>query len=169
MMMMIIEHYLSSPNMAAYHAATQITPLKFRTNSVSSSGKIFQTENVNQELLAELEDATLEEEDLLISKPPHYILHQCHSISKLLLKVKGLVLKITSLTLINKSLYHKNCWSPLVVPHFLRFTGPSQPQQGPKTSRHTTISRLIPTTSVSKSSHKTGKKLGPDWDWTAQD
>ena len=87
--------------MAAYPTATQVTPLKFRMNSVPSSGKVFKTENVNQELLAELEDATLEEEDFLVSKPPP-------SVSKLLAQVKGSLIKITSLTLINESLYSNN-------------------------------------------------------------
>ena len=130
--------------MAAYPTATQVTPLKFRTNSVPSSGKVFKTENVNQELLAELEDATLEEEDFLVSKPPHYVIHQCPSVSKLLAQVKGSLLKITSLTLINESLYSNNHWEPLVIPHFLRSTGSSQPRRGLKISGRITIRRMIP-------------------------
>ena len=134
--------------MSVYRAATQNTPLKFRTNSVLSSGKVFKTENVNQELLAELEDATLEEEGLIVScNPAHYILHQCHSVSKHLLQVKGSLLKITLLTLINESLYRKNCWEPLVIPYFLRSTGESQPRRGHSGSRRETIRRLIPKTS----------------------
>ena len=134
--------------MSVYHAATQNTPLKFRTNSVPSSGKVFKRENVNQELLAELEGATLEEEGLIVSRnPAHYILHQCHSVSKHLLQAKGSLLKITSLTLINESLYCKNCWEPLVIPHFLRSTGESQPRRGHSGSRRETIRRLIPKTS----------------------
>ena len=81
--------------MAAYPTATQVTPLKFRTNSVLSSGKVFKTEDVNQELLAELEDATLEKEDFLVSKPPHYVLHQCPSVSKLLAQVMLLFLDLS--------------------------------------------------------------------------
>ena len=133
--------------MPAYHAATQNTPLKFKTNSVLSSGKVFKTENINRELLAELEDATLEEEDLIVSSnPSHYILHQCHSVSNHFLQAKGSLLKITLLMLINESLYRNSCWEPLVIPHFLRYTGSSQPRRGHLGSRRETIRRLIPKT-----------------------
>ena len=146
-----VEHrFLSSPNMPAYHAATQVTPLKFRTNSVPSSGKVFKTENVNQELLVELEDATLEEESFIASKT-HYILRQCNSVEKLLVQAKGSLLKITSLTLVNESLYRNNCWEPQIIPHFLRSsTGASQPRRGHKVSRRVTIRRRIPKTSQEK-------------------
>jgi len=62
------------PPIPAQHAATQNTPLKLRTTSVPTAGKVFNVENVNQDLLVELEDATINEDSDARS---HYILDLC--------------------------------------------------------------------------------------------
>ena len=62
------------PPMPAHRAATQNTPLKLRTTSVPTTGKFFKAEDVNQELLVELEDATVDKGSLDIAS--HYILDQ---------------------------------------------------------------------------------------------
>lgn len=62
--------YPSSP-MPAQHAETQNTPLKLRTTSVPTAGKVFNVEDVNQDLLVELEDATINEDS---NAQPHCIL-----------------------------------------------------------------------------------------------
>ena len=58
----------------AHHAAAQTTPFKFRTTSVPTTGKNFKVEDVNQDLLVELEDATIDEDTLHTSS--HYILEE---------------------------------------------------------------------------------------------
>ena len=52
------------PPIPAQRAATQTTPLKLKTTSVPTTGRIFKAEEVNQDLHTELECATIDEDPL---------------------------------------------------------------------------------------------------------
>jgi len=108
--------------MPFHHAATQNTPLKLRTMSVPTTGKIFKVHEVNQDLLVELHGVTLHEDPL---STPHYVLELCDNISptviqSLLLQSRTSPLKIKSLKLKDEYLYHNGCWEPMKVPNLLR-------------------------------------------------
>jgi len=108
--------------MPFHHAATQNTPLKLRTTSVPTTGKIFKAHEVNQDLLVELHDVTLHEDPL---STPHYVLELCDNISptviqSLPLQSRTSPLKIKSLKLKYEYLYRNGCWEPMKVPKLLR-------------------------------------------------
>ena len=118
------------PPIPAQHAATQTTPLKLRTTSVPTTGRIFKAEEVNQDLLIELEDATIDEDPLT---GIHYILEVCNETSPTttvnLPSDEASPLKITSLELGNENLYCNDRWEPTMIPQLLRSplsTGSSQ-------------------------------------------
>ena len=50
------------PPLPAQHAATQTSPLKLRTTSVPTTGRVFRAQEVNRDLLIELEGATIDED-----------------------------------------------------------------------------------------------------------
>lgn len=63
------------PSLPAHHAMTQITPLKLRTMSIPTMGRVFKAAEVNQDLLIELEGATI---DKVLFMSNHYILDVCN-------------------------------------------------------------------------------------------
>ena len=82
-----------------HYAVMHNTPLKLRTTSIPTTGKLFKAENINQDLLIELEGATINENPF--EKNSHYILAQCNQIlpstDHLPWALAGTPLKITSL------------------------------------------------------------------------
>ena len=155
----------------AHHAAAQTTPFKFRTTSVPTTGKNFNVEDVNQDLLVELEDATIDEDTLHTSC--HYILEETTKILPIMVQSlpsagENSPLQITSLTFRKEYFYHDGCWDPTKVPNILRsqpralknvkFTGslrvrqgrgsnrPSQQHRTNTRSRRETVQRNIPGT-----------------------
>ena len=97
--------------MLSWHVVMQ-TPLKLRTTSVPTMGRFFKVEDVNQDLVVELCDATIKE-GWLLNDPSHYVLDVCSTISPCttqnLLSAEDL-LKITPLIIKNKILYHDDHW-----------------------------------------------------------
>jgi len=96
------------------------TPLKLRTTSVSTTGKSFKVEDVNQDLVVELHGATVDEGSL--NSQSHFILNLCTEISPR--TTQNLLsdedpLKITSLSLKNDFLYCNGCWEPTRIPKLL--------------------------------------------------
>ena len=120
------------PPIPAQHAATQTTPLKLRTTSVPTTGRIFKAEEVNQDLLIELEDATIDEDPLTDT---HYILDICNETSPgmtvNLPSDEASPVKITSLELSNENLYCNDCWEPTKIPQILRSPLSTDPSQDP--------------------------------------
>ena len=120
------------PPIPAQHAATQTTPLKLRTTSVPTTGRIFKAEEVNQDLHIELEDATIDEDPLMDT---HYILDICNKTSPgttvNLPSDEASPVKITSLELGNENLYCNDCWEPTKIPQLLRSPLSTDPSQDP--------------------------------------
>jgi len=107
----------------AHHAATQTTPFKFRTTSVPTTGKFFKVEDVNQDLLVELEDATIDKD--VLNTPSHYILEETTKMLPMMVQSlpsagENSPLQITSLTFGMEYFYRDGCWDPTRVPHILR-------------------------------------------------
>lgn len=65
------------PSLPAHHAMTQITPLKLRTMSIPTMGRVFKAAEVNQDLLIELEGATIDKGPFMSN---HYILDVCNKL-----------------------------------------------------------------------------------------
>ena len=109
------------PPFPAQHAATQTLPLKFKTTSVPITGRIFRVQEVNQDLLTELEGATLDEDPFT---GEHYIFRMCDNLSPATTENipsdEESPLKITSLELGNECLYCNDCWEPTQIPQLLR-------------------------------------------------
>ena len=84
-------------------------------------GRIFKAEEVNQDLLIELEDATIDEDPLMDT---HYILNVCNETSPRttvnLPSDEASPVKITSLELGNENLYCNDRWEPTKIPQILR-------------------------------------------------
>jgi len=111
----------------AHHAAMQTTPFKFRTTSVPTMGNFFKVEDVNQDLLVELEDATIDED--VLNTPSHYILEETTKMLPMMVQSlpsagENSPLQITLLTFGMEYFYRDGCWDPTKVPHILR----SQPR-----------------------------------------
>ena len=111
----------------AHHAAAQTTPFKFRTTSVPTTGKNFKVEDINQDLLVKLEDATIDEDTLHTSS--HYILEETTKILPIMVQSlpsagENSPLQITSLTFRKEYFYRDGYWDPTKVPNILR----SQPR-----------------------------------------
>ena len=105
--------------MLSRHVVTQ-TPLKLRTTSVPTTGRFFKVEDVNQDLVVELHDATIEEG--LLDDPSHYVLDVCSTISPRTtqnLPSAEDPLKITSLIFKNEILYRDGRWEPTKIPKIL--------------------------------------------------
>ncbi|KIJ16552.1 hypothetical protein PAXINDRAFT_11002 [Paxillus involutus ATCC 200175] len=100
-------------------AVTQ-TPLKFRTTSVPTTGKIFKAAEINNELV-ELNGATLKEDPLQNSQD-HYIIDQCDKSSPSTSTYLPPIKDYPSLKCDNQPLYIANppCWEPTTIPHILR-------------------------------------------------
>ena len=64
--------------LAPRYVMTLNTPLKLRTMSVPTTGKVFRVDDINQDLLVELDGATINEDALI---PSHYILDQYNRLS----------------------------------------------------------------------------------------
>jgi len=110
--------------MPVHYATTQNSPLKLRTTSIPTMGKIFKVDDVNQSLLVELDGATVHEDTLTTS---HYILDQCKKIASAVMQsVPGQRgsngLKVTSLKLKDNFFYRDGCWEPMTIPQILRST-----------------------------------------------
>ena len=126
--------------MPFHHAATQNTPLKLRTTSIPTTGKIFKAHEVNQDLLVELHDVTLHEDPL---STPHYVLELCDNISptvvqSLPLQSRTSPLKIKSLKLKDEYLYRNGCWEPMKVPNLLRSPATSSSRRNGRRPRKAT-------------------------------
>jgi len=111
----------------AHHAAMQTTPFKFRTTSVPTTGKFFKVEDINQDLLVELEDATINED--VLNTPSHYILEETTKMLPMMVQSlpsagENSPLQITLLTFGMEYFYRDGFWDPTKVPHILR----SQPR-----------------------------------------
>ena len=95
------------PPIVPPRAAMQNTPLKLRTTSVPTSGKIFKVEDVNRDLLVELDDATIDEGAL--NTPSHFVLDQSNQmlprVAQSIPSAGNSQLQITSLALGNEKLY----------------------------------------------------------------
>ena len=122
------------PPFPAQHAATQTSPFKFKTTSVPTTGRIFRAQEVNQDLLTELEGATLDEDPFM---GEHYIFRMCDNLSPATTENipsdEESPLKITSLELGNECLYCNDRWEPTQIPQLLRSpisTGSSRDCQG---------------------------------------
>ena len=119
------------PPLPAQHAATQTSPLKLRTTSVPTMGRVFRAQEVNQDLLIELEGATIDEDPFT---DDHYILDICHQLSPAttenLPSDTAPPLKLTSLELGNESLYCDNRWVPTKIPQLLRSPEPTVSLRG---------------------------------------
>ena len=128
--------------MPFHHAETQNTPLKLRTTSIPTTGKIFKAHEVNQDLLVKLHGVTLHEDPL---STLHYILELCVKISPTVIQSFPLQswtspLKIKSLKLKDEYLYHNGCWKPTKVPNLLRSPATSSSQHnGPRPHKATGI------------------------------
>ena len=64
--------------MPVHYATMQNSPLKLKTTSIPTTGKIFKADDINQSLLVELDGATVHEDTPSTS---HYILDQCKKIA----------------------------------------------------------------------------------------
>ena len=138
-----------------WYAVTHNTPLKLRTSSVPTIGKLFKAENVNQDLLVELEGATINKNPF--EKNSHYILAQCDqilpSMDHLLQALASAPLKITSL----KHQIYDSHWEVKEIPHILRTSSASSSSlcQSQKSNnaclRCLSIRRVIPGTSLEES------------------
>ena len=120
------------PPIPAQRAVTQTTPLKLKTTSVPTTGRIFKAEEVNQDLLTELEGATIDEDPLT---DIHWTLHICNETSPATtenLPSDGVSpLKISSLELGNETLYCNDRWEPTKIPQLLRSSLLSDSSQDP--------------------------------------
>jgi len=110
--------------MPVHYATTQNSPLKLRTTSIPTTGKIFKVDDVNQSLLVELDGATVHEDTLSTS---HYILDECKKIAPAVTQsVPGQRgsngLKVMSLKLKDNFFYRDGRWKPMTIPHILRST-----------------------------------------------
>ena len=106
--------------MLVQHTVTLCTPLKLRTTSVPTTGKVFKVEDVNQDLLVELDGATVDEDPL---DKTHYVLDQCSkNLPEMMenLPSDHSLLKIQSLEFQNETLYRDDHWVPTNIPHILR-------------------------------------------------
>ena len=100
--------------MLIQHTVTLCTPLKLRTTSVPTIGKVFKVEDVNQDLLVELDGATVDEDPL---NKTHYVLDQCSkNLPEMMenLPSDHSLLKIQSLEFQNETLYHDDHWVPMM-------------------------------------------------------
>jgi len=108
--------------MLAQHTVTLCTPLKLRTTSVPTMGRVFKVEDVNQDLLVELDGATVEENPF---NKTHYILDQCSKVLPAMMEnlpSDHSPLKIQPLGFQNEVLYCNGHWEPTKIPHILRAT-----------------------------------------------
>ncbi|KAI5986053.1 hypothetical protein EDC04DRAFT_2913519 [Pisolithus marmoratus] len=156
---------IPSPSMPVWYVATQNTPLKLKTTLVPTMGRFFKAEDVNQDLLVELQGATIDEP--LLDNHSHYILAQCNKMLPMIMECipqadANSLLMIRLLKNGDNFLYCSGCWEPTEIPHMLRATplpstGSSQSQCGcsgrPSHSkqshsnsglRHETVQRHIP-------------------------
>ena len=141
------------------YVATLNTPLKLRTTSVPTTGKVFKVDDINQDLLVELDGATIDEDPLT---PSHYVLGQYSRLSPAIMEyippgMRDLPLRVEFLKLKDKYLYHDDRWELGKIPHILRSSNSSSvgstrsskkirssSQKGHLTSsRHETISRHV--------------------------
>jgi len=120
--------------MLAQHTVTLCTPLKLRTTSVPTTERVFKVEDVNQDLLVELDGATVEENPF---NKTHYILDQCSKVLPVMMEnlpSDHSPLKIQPLGFQNEALYCNGRWEPTKIPHILRatsqFSGSLQAWQG---------------------------------------
>lgn len=142
-----------SPQILRQHAVTHNTPLKLRTTSVPTTGKLLKAQDINQDLLVELEGATIDEDPL--ERNSHYILVQCDQVSPstsyLPPAPASTPLKIKSLEHQNQAIYHHGHWDAEHIPHILRTmstsTSSSRSRKSNKTHlRRESICRVIPGT-----------------------
>ncbi|KAF8546316.1 hypothetical protein OG21DRAFT_1491350 [Imleria badia] len=144
------------PQVLLRHAVTHNTPLKLRTTFVPTTGKAFKAENVNQDLLVELEGATINKSPF--ENNSHYILAQCNQISPSMNHLPrapaGTPLKITSLEHQNQVIYDGH-WDTKEIPHILRASlassGLSRWSRKNARLRRESIHRVIPGTSLEES------------------
>ena len=127
------------PSRPVQYATTQNSPLKLKTTSVPTTGKFFGVEDVNQDLLVELEGATINEDAL---DSTHYILDQCNKIAPALmshLPRASSELMIPSFKHGKEFLYRNGRWVSSKIPKMLRVSSTS--------CRRETICRRVPGTS----------------------
>ncbi|KAI6022629.1 hypothetical protein EDC04DRAFT_2900794 [Pisolithus marmoratus] len=141
---------IPSPSMPVWYAAMQNTPLKLKTTLVPTMGRFFKAEDVNQDLLVELQGATINEP--LLDNHSHYILAQCNKMLPMIMECipqvdANSLLMIRSLKNGDNFLYHSGHWGPMEITHMLRAT-PS-PSAGSSQSQHGHSGRP----SCSKQSH----------------
>ncbi|KAI6043356.1 hypothetical protein EDC04DRAFT_2600229 [Pisolithus marmoratus] len=141
---------IPSPSMPVWYAATQDTHLKLKTTLVPTTGRFFKAEDVKQDLLVELQGATIDE--LLLDNQSHYILTQCNKMLPTIMEHIPQVdanspLMIKLLKNGGNFLYCSGHWEPTEVPHTLRAT--PLPSTGSSKSQHGLSSRSL----CSKQSH----------------
>src|SRR5205807_4180174 len=75
----IVSHYIEPHHIPECLLSTVMlcTPLKLRTTSVPTMGRVFKVEDVKQDLLVELDGPTIEENPF---NKTHYILNQCSKV-----------------------------------------------------------------------------------------
>ncbi|KAI6011481.1 hypothetical protein EDC04DRAFT_2609880 [Pisolithus marmoratus] len=124
-------------SMHVQYTVTQNSPLKLKTTSIPTMGKFFRVEDVNQDLLVELQDATMDKE--FLSTHSHYILDQCDKLLPMTMKHipqadANSPLTISSLKHRGEALYHNGHWEPTQVPKILRLPSPSAGSSQPRWS-----------------------------------
>ena len=135
----------SRPSRPLHYAATQNSPLKIKTTSVPTEGKIFKVEEVNQDLVVELIGATIDEDPLTASS--HYILDQCNKLAPSIMTHiprASLPLAIPPLKHGNEYLYRSGRWVASKIPKMLRAVVSSNRS---RSTRRETIRRPVPGTS----------------------
>ena len=134
----------SRPSRPLHYAATQNSPLKIKTTSVPTEGKIFKVEEVNQDLVVELIGATIDEDPLTASS--HYILDQCNKLAPSIMTHiprASLPLAIPPLKHGNEYLYRSGRWVASKIPKMLRAVVSSNRS---RSTRRETIRRPVPGT-----------------------
>ncbi|KAI6025375.1 hypothetical protein PISMIDRAFT_16872 [Pisolithus microcarpus 441] len=143
---------ISRPPMHVQYAVTQNSPLKLKTTSVPTTGKFFRAQDINQDLLVELQGATIDEQ-LLITRS-HYILDHCEKMLPVIMKHipqadANSPLSISSLQNGDEFLYRNGRWEPTDLPQILRLSeSPSTTLSQPRRNRprHEAVQRHIPRT-----------------------
>ncbi|KAI5993385.1 hypothetical protein EDC04DRAFT_2613389 [Pisolithus marmoratus] len=123
--------------MPVQYGATENTPLKLKTTLVPTVGRFFKAEDVNQDLLVELQGATINEP--LLDNHSHYILAQCNKMLPTIMECIPQVdanspLMIRSLKNRDNFLYRSGCWESMEIPHMLRAR--LSPSAGSSWSQH---------------------------------
>ncbi|KAI6013415.1 hypothetical protein BKA83DRAFT_4130470 [Pisolithus microcarpus] len=129
---------ISCPPMCVQYAVMQNSPLKLKTTSVPTTGKFFRVQDVNQDLLVELQGATIDEQ--LLKTWSHYILDHCKKMLPAIMKHipqadANSPLSILSLQNGDEFLYRNGRWELTDLPQILRL------------SEHEAVQRHIPGTS----------------------